>query len=102
MDQITPTTTKQLGQHQTALKKRTRPTLKSPEEVRKPPSKKQYKTQTTTMTAPIQTSNMDTNESDKITDFATLEKRLLDGFASMIQREIEPLKQDIKRKLKEE
>ena len=53
------------------------------------------------MTAPIQTSNMNTNESDKVTDFASLEKRLLDGFASMIQREIEPLKQDIK-EMKEE
>ena len=101
VDQITPNTTKQLGQHQTALKKCTRPASKSPEEVRKPPSKRQYKTQTTTMTAPIQTSNMDTNESDKVTDFAALEKRLLDGFASMIQREIEPLKQDIK-EIKEE
>ena len=53
------------------------------------------------MTTPTQTSNMNTNESDKITDFVALEKRLLDGFASMIQREIEPLKQDIK-EIKEE
>ena len=101
LDQIMPSTTKQLGQHQIALKKCTRPSSKSPEEVRKPPPKKQYKTKTNTMTAPIQTSNMNTNESDKVTDFAALEKRLLDGFASMIQREIEPLKQDIK-EIKEE
>ena len=53
------------------------------------------------MTAPVQTSTMNTNENDKVTDFAALEKRLLDGFASMIQREIEPLKQDIK-EIKEE
>ena len=102
LDQIAPSTTKQLGQHQIALKKRTRPSSKSPEEVRKPPPKKQYKkSETNTMTAPIQTSNMNTNESDKVTDFASVEKRLLDGFASMIQREIEPLKQDIK-EMKEE
>ena len=40
-------------------------------------------------------------DSEKSSDLAELEKRLLAGFALMIQKEIEPLKSDIK-EIKEE
>ena len=55
------------------------------------------------MAAPVSTSTTRTEkqEKDPPSDFAELEKWLLAGFASMIQREIEPLKQDIK-EIKEE
>ena len=57
------------------------------------------------MAAPVSTSISTTRtekqEKDSSSDFAELEKRLLAGFASMIQQEIEPLKQDIK-EIKEE
>ena len=74
VDQIKPSVTKQLGQNPTALKKHNRPASRSPEEVQKPPPKGQYTTQSNTMSAPSQSSNIDTKESDKVTDFAALEK----------------------------
>ena len=49
------------------------------------------------MAAPATTTTTsDTQDRDPPTNFAELEKRLLAGSAFMIQREIEPLKQDIK------
>ena len=45
------------------------------------------------MSAPSTTTKKDKNNPS---DLAELEKRLLAGFASMIQKEIEPLKSDIK------
>ena len=58
------------------------------------------------MTAPGSTTTsttigVDKHEKDPPGDFAELEKRLLAGFASMIQQKIEPLKQDMK-EIKEE
>ena len=80
----------------TAPKKRFRPDTRSPEEVRRPPSKKHNKYNT--MTAPTPTTALKGDKKDKepATDFTELERRLLSGFASMIQKKIEPLKQDIK------
>ena len=46
-------------------------------------------------------SNIMKKDKDNTGDLAELEKRLLAGFASIIQREIEPLKKDIK-EIKEE
>ena len=85
-------------------KKRVKPDSRSPEEVRKPPLKRHNKV--STMAAPVSTTTTTTTTSDKQegdppSNFAELEKRLLAGFASMIQREIEPLKNDIK-EIKEE
>ena len=86
-------------------KKRVKPDSRSPEEVRKPPSKRHNKLNT--MAASVSTTTtsttigIDKHEKNPPGDFAELEKRLLAGFASMIQREIEPLKQDIK-EIKEE
>ena len=79
-----------------APKKRLRPDTRSPEEVRKPPSKKHNKYNTMTAPTPTTVLKSDKKEKEPATDFAELEKRLLSGFASMIQKEIEPLKQDIK------
>ena len=45
---------------------------------------------------PLQSQKSDKKGKEPATDFAELERRLLLGFASMIQKEIEPLKQDIK------
>ena len=53
------------------------------------------------MAAPTSTTINDRREKENSSEFAELEKRLLAGFASMIQREIELLKQDIK-EIKEE
>ena len=53
------------------------------------------------MAAPTSTTKGDKKEKENSSDLAELEKRLLEGFASMIQKEIEPLKQDIK-EIKEE
>ena len=50
------------------------------------------------MSAPTHTTKKDKENSSEL---AELEKRLLEGFASMIQKEIEPLKNDIK-EIKEE
>ena len=89
--------TKQLGQARTiAPKKCLRPASKSPEEVRRPPLKRQNKKNT--MSAPTNTSKKDKENSSNL---AELKKRLLAGFALMIQKEIEPLKSDIK-EIKEE
>ena len=89
--------TKQLGEPRTiATNKRLRPTSRSPEEVRKPPLKRQYKNNT--MAATTHTSKKD---KEKSSDLAELEKRLLAGFTVLIQKEIEPLKSDIK-EIKEE
>ena len=89
--------TKQLGQARTiAPKKRLRSASKSPEEVGRPPLKRQNKTNT--MSAPTNTSKKDKENSSNL---AELEKRLLAGYAQMIQKEIEPLKSDIK-EIKEE
>ena len=96
LHQSTASTTKQLGQTSTiGTKKRNRPASKSPEEVRRPPSKKQNKNNT--MATPSTTKK----DKETMSDLAELEKRLLAGFASMIQKEIEPLKNDIK-EIKEE
>ena len=86
-----------MGQARTiAPKKCLRPASKSPEEVQRPPLKRQNKKNT--MSAPTNTSKKDKENSS---DLAELEKRLLAGFALMIQKEIEPLKSDIK-EIKEE
>ena len=53
------------------------------------------------MAAPTSTAKSDKREKENSSDLAELEKRLLAGFASMIQKEIELLKQDIK-EIKEE
>ena len=53
------------------------------------------------MAVPTSTTINDRREKENSSEFAELEKRLLAGFVSMIQREIEPLKQDIK-EIKEE
>ena len=79
-----------------APKKRLRPDTRSPEEVRKPPSKKHNKYNTMTAPTPTTVLKSDKKGKEPATDFAELERRLLSGFASMIQKEIEPLKQDIK------
>ena len=92
LNQPTASTLKQLGQTSTiGTKKYVRPTSKSPEEVRRPPSKRQNKNNT--MATPSTTKK----DKDNTSDLAELEKRLLAGFASMIQREIEPLKMILKR-----
>ena len=89
--------TKQLGQPRTiAPNKRLRPASRSPEEVQKPPLKRQNKNNT--MATTTHTSKKDKENSS---DLAELEKRLLAGFTLMIQKEIEPLKSDIK-EIKEE
>ena len=83
---------KQLGQPRTiAPNKRLRPASSSPEEVQKPPPKRQNKNNT--MATATHTSKKDKENSS---DLADLEKRLLAGFALMIQKETEPLKSDIK------
>ena len=79
-----------------APKKRLRPDTRSPEEVRRPPSKKHNKYNTMTAPTPTTVLKSDKKGKEPATDFAELERRLLSGFASMIQKEIEPLKQDIK------
>ena len=92
VNQNTASTSSQSGHTNTIqTKKRVRPSSKSPEEVRKPPSKRYNKNNN--MASSTHTMKKDKDNSN---DFAKLEKRLLDGFASMIQREIEPLKKDIK------
>ena len=97
VDHTIASSTKQLGQPSTiAPKKCLRPASKSPEEVRKPPLKRHNKNNI--MTAPTHTAKKDKENSSDLTE---LEKRLLAGFASMIQKEIEPLKNDIK-EIKEE
>ena len=54
------------------------------------------------MAAPMTSTTMsDRKEKENSSDLAELENRLLAGFASMIKKEIEPLKQDIK-EIKEE
>ena len=54
------------------------------------------------MAAPMtSTTKSDRKEKENSSDLAELENRLLAGFASMIKKEIEPLKQDIK-EIKEE
>ena len=53
------------------------------------------------MAAPTTTTKVDKKEKENSSYLAELEKRLLAGFASMIQKEIEPLKNDIK-EIKEE
>ena len=84
-------------------KKRGKPDSRSPEEVRKPPSMRHNKPNTMAAPTSTATSTIGTEkqEKDSPSDFAELEKRLLAGFAFMIQREIGPLKQDIK-EIKEE
>ena len=52
------------------------------------------------MAAPTPTTKGDKKEKNS-SNFTELEKRLLAGFVSMIQKEIEPLKQEIK-EIKEE
>ena len=79
-----------------APNKRLRPASSSPEEVRRPPLKRQNKNNR--MAAITHTSK---NDKENSGDLAELEKRLLAGFALMIQKEIEPLKSDIK-EIKEE
>ena len=97
LDHNRASSTKQLGEPRTiAPNKRLRPASRSPEEVRRPPLKRQYKNNT--MAATTHTSKKD---KEKSSDLAELEKRLLAGFAVMIQKEIEPLKSDIK-EIKEE
>ena len=92
VDHNRTSSTKQLGQPTTiAQKKRLRPASKSPEEVRRPPLKRQNKNNT--MSAPSTTTK---KGKDNSSDLAELEKRLLAGFALMIKKEIEPLKSDIK------
>ena len=100
-DHIKASATKQLGQSSTiAPKKHTRPASKSPEEVQRPPLKRHNKSNT--MAAPMtSTTKSDRKEKENSSDLAELENRLLAGFASMIKKEIEPLKQDIK-EIKEE
>ena len=100
-DHIKASATKQLGQSSTiAPKKGTRPASKSPEEVQRPPLKRHNKSNT--MAAPMtSTTKSDRKEKENLSDLAELENRLLAGFASMIKKEIEPLKQDIK-EIKEE
>ena len=70
---------------------------RSPEEVQRPPSKRHNKDNR--MAAPTSTTKGEKKENSS--DLAELERRLLAGFASMIQKEIEPLKKDIK-EIKEE
>ena len=97
LDHNRASSTKQLGEPRTiAPNKCLRPTSRSPEEVRRPPLKRQYKNNT--MAATTHTSKKD---KEKSSDLAELEKRLLAGFAVMIQKEIEPLKSGIK-EIKEE
>ena len=96
LDHNRASSTKQLGQPRTiAPNKCLRPASRSPE-VRRPPLKRQNKNNT--MAATTHTSKKDKENSS---DLAELEKRLLAGFALMIQKEIEPLKSDIK-EIKEE
>ena len=96
LHQSTASATKQLGQTSTiGTKKCNRPTSKSPEEVRRPLLKKQNRNNT--MATPSTTKK----DKETTSDLAELEKRLLAGFALMIRREIEPLKNDIK-EIKEE
>ena len=97
VDHNRASSTKQPGQPRTiAPNKRLRPASRSPEEVRRPPLKRQNKNNT--MATTTHTSKKDKENSN---DLAELEKRLLAGFALMIQKEIEPLKSDIK-EIKEE
>ena len=70
-----------------------RPSSRNPEEARKPPNKRQNKDKKMSMPS---TSNKTDNTQKPVNDFTELEKRLLAGFESMIQKEIEPLKRDIK------
>ena len=92
VDHNTASSTKQLGQSNTVItKKHLRPASKSPEEVQRPPLKRHNKNNT--MAVPTHTTKKD---KEKSRDLAEHEKRLLAGFASMIQKEIEPLKKDIK------
>ena len=95
-DHINASATKQIGQPSTiAPKKRTRPASKSLEEVQRPPLKRHNKSNT--MAAPTtSTTKSDRKEKENSSDLAELENRLLAGFASMIKKEIELLKQDIK------
>ena len=101
LDQIKTSATKKIGQPSTiAPKKCTRPSSKNPEEVQRPPLKRYNKYNT--MAAPSTlTTKSDRKERENSSDLAELESRLLEGFASMIKKEIEPLKQDIK-EIKEE
>ena len=88
---------KQLGQPRTiAPNKHLRPASRSPEEVQRPPLKRQNKNNT--MATTTHTSKKDKENSSDLTE---LKKRLLAEFALMIQKEIEPLKSDIK-EIKEE
>ena len=97
VDHNRASSTKQLGQPRTiAPNKRLRSVSRSPEEVRRPPQKRQNKNNT--MATTTHTSKKDEENSS---DLAELEKRLLAGFTLMIQKEIEPLKSDIK-EIKEE
>ena len=97
VDHNRASSTKQLGQPRTiAPNKCLRPASKSPEEVRRPPLKRQNRNNT--MATTTHTSKKDKENSS---DLGELEKRLLAGFALMIQKEIEPLKSDIK-EIKEE
>ena len=94
-DHIKVGATKQVGHHNTIVpKKCLQPDSKSPEEVQKPPLKRHNKSNT--MAAPTSTTKSDKREKENSGDLTELEKRLLAGFASMIQKEIELLKQDIK------
>ena len=96
VDHNRASSTKQLGQPRTkAPNKHLRPASRSPE-VQRPPLKRQNKNNT--MATTTHTSKKDKENSS---DLAELEKRLLAGFALMIQKEIEPLKSDIK-EIKEE
>ena len=94
-DHIKTSTTRQIGLPSTiAPKKCLRPASKSPEEVQKPPLKRHNKNNT--MAAPTSTTKGDKKDKENASDLAELEQRLLAGFASMIQKEIELLKKDIK------
>ena len=68
-------------------KKCVKPDSRSPEEVQRPPLKRHNKVNT--MVAPVTTTSTttkaDKQERDPLSNFAELEKRLLAGFASMIQ-----------------
>ena len=100
LDHIKISTTRQI-QHPSMIapKKCLRPASKSTEEVQKPPHKRHNKDNT--MTAPASTTKSDKKDKENLSDLAELEKRLSARFASIIQREIEPLKNNIK-EIKEE